>query len=378
MKIYLHPAQGFHEVGQRKNNEDFVYPALTGRESDEPGQLFLVCDGVGGAARGEEASRIACETLGQYLTGFEYVGADEVQAGLQRVEAQFDDYLASHPGAKGMGTTLTLLAFHERGATIAHIGDSRVYHLRDGAVLFRTADHSFVNELVRKRIITEAEARTHPKRNIVTRAIVGSHQAARADLTLREDVRAGDYFLLCTDGVWETLNDASLLEILSDATLGNREKMRKIARLCKRSAKDNYSAYLLSVAMVEGGSSPVWVEDKGESRSWNLTWPLLALGGLLLFNAAMYFYRPAAEEGSEAAVTVEESVGAELPRETVVNAIELDLSSVADTIRFEERVDSSRLDSLRGGTEEFEGEPNGETKLKIRPTNANELTPTKD
>ncbi|MEL6637166.1 MAG: hypothetical protein AAFR05_10485, partial [Bacteroidota bacterium] len=64
--------------------------------------------------------------------------------------------------------------------------------------------------------------------------------------------------------------------------------------------------------------------------------------------------------------------------ETVVNAIELDLSSVADTIRFEERVDSSRLDSLRGGTEEFEGEPNGETKLKIRPTNANELTPTKD
>ena len=121
------------EKGGRANNEDCVFPE---EEYTESGQrLFLVCDGVGGAERGEVASALACEAIRTYFDTF--LGdadptADFIQRALRYTETRFDAYLQAHPEAKGMATTLTLAYIGRQSITLAHIGDSRIYYIRHG------------------------------------------------------------------------------------------------------------------------------------------------------------------------------------------------------------------------------------------------------
>ena len=117
-----------------------------------------------------------------------------------------------------MGTTLTFLAFCTDGVLVAHIGDSRVYQFRRGqGVVFRTRDHSLVEDLIAAGELTPDEARTHPRRNIITRA-VQPHQESpvRATFRVLTDVRRGDLFLLCSDGVTEQLEDAAYFQIANE------------------------------------------------------------------------------------------------------------------------------------------------------------------
>lgn len=96
-----------------------------------------------------------------------------IAAAIAEAESAIDGYLGQHPSAKGMGTTLVLLHLHEEGATVAHVGDSRVYQFRAGAILFQTDDHKLVNDWVRRGLLTPEQAATHPNRNVMTRAIQG-------------------------------------------------------------------------------------------------------------------------------------------------------------------------------------------------------------
>ena len=133
MFITIDEPYAMTDAGSRPNNEDSVFPEPEG--VTEQNRLFLVCDGVGGAERGEVASALACESIDSYFNAFlenKEATPDFVKKAVSYTESCFDTYLSTHPEAQGMATTLALLYLGKNGATLAHIGDSRIYQFRRG------------------------------------------------------------------------------------------------------------------------------------------------------------------------------------------------------------------------------------------------------
>lgn len=237
------------EKGGRMNNEDSIYPPLETIGSDQ--QLFLVCDGVGGAEKGEIASALAAESFQTYFSAFldGEPTPDFIQKAVQYTETRFDDYVAAHPEAAGMATTLTMVHIGAGGITVAHVGDSRVYQFRGGHIRFCTEDHSLVNSLVRLGQITPAEARVHPQRNVIVRAIQGSSRPTEADVVLLDDIQPGDCLFMCTDGVLERFTDDSLSDIFARSTATETLK-DMVADGCRGRTRDNFSFYVIPIQNV--------------------------------------------------------------------------------------------------------------------------------
>lgn len=251
MKIFKPCA--FNEIGQRENQEDSLFPAVG--EATTESHLFLVCDGMGGHERGEIASSSVCDSFSEYLKD---IVPDKFNSGVFSKALTFaynelDNIDESYAKtAKKPGTTLTFVYLNDNGVFAAHIGDSRIYHLRQGKdnqvnIVYKSSDHSLVNELLRAGVITEEEAVNHPRKNVITRAMQ-PYLETRFKATPYEtsDVADGDYFFMCSDGVLETIDDKLLCEILAtDAT--DEDKMNKIKELCGDNSQDNHTAYLIHV-----------------------------------------------------------------------------------------------------------------------------------
>jgi|GEM_PF-1155538 len=246
-----------HEIGGRSNNEDHVIPAPN---QNEHCTAFVVCDGVGGKEKGEQASRIAAETLfKRFNKSSVFVSDTDVQDGLKDVEESIDNYLADHPSATGMATTMTLVCIHDQGITVSHVGDSRVYHIRDGHVLFHTADHSWVNEMVKSGVLTELEAIDHPRKNVITRAVQGSGKPARPDVALIADIQEADYLFMCTDGILESVSDHVLSGLCSGGNTPD-SIIAQIKIICSGTSKDNFSCCLVRIGKVNGAVSQEFAE----------------------------------------------------------------------------------------------------------------------
>ncbi len=250
MKIQIAPPLSLYERGQRSNNEDNLFPPSGTSSADD--QLFLVCDGVGGADKGEIASEIVCRAISGYFLQHAIKTSDTQIIGdaIAYAEAELERHKETAPNTARMATTLALLHLHENGASVAHVGDSRVYHIREGRLCTRTQDHSYVNELVKSGIITAEEAPKHPKRNVITRALQGSGSPVVPEVQLLEDLQAGDYFFLCTDGILEALTENELLDILGSAQT-DAQKLAKIREKCEAHSRDNFTAYLIRLQSVE-------------------------------------------------------------------------------------------------------------------------------
>lgn len=239
------------EKGGRNNNEDFIFPLS---ELANPGQrFFMVCDGVGGAEKGEIASALACDSFKTFFDTF-LEGNDPSEEFINRAvlyaESRFDEYVKLHLEATGMATTLTFLYVGTSGITIAHIGDSRIYHIRGGKILYATEDHSLVNSWVQLGKITKADAAVHPQRNVITRAVIGSEHSVNADVKLITDIQPGDIFLMCTDGVTECFSDEKLESLFSQGL--NAESFKDIiVECCADEARDNFSFYILPIQNVQ-------------------------------------------------------------------------------------------------------------------------------
>ncbi|MEZ5175120.1 MAG: Stp1/IreP family PP2C-type Ser/Thr phosphatase [Acidimicrobiia bacterium] len=191
----------------REHNEDSLYPAVAG--SSEGPELFMVADGMGGAVAGEVASRLAVEAATKEPAEDSIDPVERVKAGNAAVIlATEEDHSLS-----GMGTTLTMLRLDPDGSgVVAHVGDSRAYLLRDGELSQITTDHSLVGELVTLGKITKEEARHHPHRHLVTRALgLGPIAVDTTDLT----IQPGDRILLCSDGLTDMVPDAEIHDILA-------------------------------------------------------------------------------------------------------------------------------------------------------------------
>ena len=261
MKFRLYQPQAIHEVGRRKNQEDSIFPVLGTATSDS--RLFLVCDGVGGYEKGEVASATVVNAFSDYVKShcdLDSVFPDGMFSAA--LSAAYDALDAVGGESESlMGTTFTMLCFHRGGCLAAHIGDSRIYHLRPfssdtggdlkGAILYRSRDHSLVQQLFEMGEITYEEMKTSPKRNVVLRAM-SPHQEARskAELVHITDIRPGDYFYVCTDGMLEQMEDDTLLEILADKQTDDSQKCQQLLELTSYNG-DNHSAYLIHIESVE-------------------------------------------------------------------------------------------------------------------------------
>jgi len=207
--------------------------------------LFVVADGMGGHQAGEVASRISVKTL----AGRDHTTVDELVAGVTAANDAVWDHASSGPEFKGMGTTLTALAVIGDGRPprlgLVNVGDSRAYRLRGGDFVQLTEDHSYVAELVRRGQITEADAETHPYRNMVTRAL---GVAATVEVDRWEmSPEAGDVFLLCSDGLVNELTDPAILEMLVSHDDPTESAKQLISAANGAGGRDNITVVIVRV-----------------------------------------------------------------------------------------------------------------------------------
>ncbi len=231
----------------RKNNED-SYGYWEPEEDEEfgrKGRLAIVADGMGGYEGGQEASRLAVDTLVRVYG--EFGGEDPQQAlieGLQAAHEKIQQYGATHPELRGMGTTCTAAAIVGEALYYVHVGDTRLYLIRDGQITQVTRDHSYVGRLVEAGMISRQEAEIHPQRNILTAALGTNPELIMDAPGKPEALRKKDTLLICSDGLWGLVRDA---EILSAVEKGSAERAgRELIKLARdRGGPDNITVNIL-------------------------------------------------------------------------------------------------------------------------------------
>ncbi|MBD5356748.1 MAG: serine/threonine-protein phosphatase [Bacteroides sp.] len=244
----------FTEIGRKDNQEDYLYPT----NADATTKIFILCDGIGGHDNGEVASMTVANVLGNYLTSCSQIDIPTFETGLSKAYDALDSIDTNT--AKKPGTTMTCLCINDDSYLVAHIGDSRVYHIRPslfdketgrGGILYQSSDHSLVNDLLKAGELTEEEARDFPQKNIITRAMQPHLQKRyKADVYLFDDIEEGDYFFLCCDGVLEQLSNENLCEILANSELNDKQKLIAIKEICDGKTRDNYTCWLVPVDKV--------------------------------------------------------------------------------------------------------------------------------
>ncbi len=203
-------------------------------------RTYGVADGMGGHQGGETASRVAVQVLRSALQGKQ---PDEaaLRLGLQAANRRVYEMQRHDPALAGMGTTLTVLWEDDGSVLIGHVGDSRAYLFRDSDLVQKTDDHSVVGELVRSHAITEEAARTHPYRNVITRAL-GTDPMVQPDIQ-RMDKLLGDVWLVCSDGLHGVVERAKIWELLQ-AGVDESTADRLIELTLEAGAPDNVSLVL--------------------------------------------------------------------------------------------------------------------------------------
>jgi len=234
---------------QRENNEDsFGYwEPEEDQQFARKGRLAIVADGMGGYEGGQEASRIAVETVISFYEGF--TGADPQQVLLAAVAAaheQIREHGFAHPHLQGMGTTCTVLALVGQSLYFAHVGDSRLYLVRDGKITQLTRDHSYVGRLVESGLISKEEAENHPQRNILTAALGTTNDPVMDSPGRPEPLQSGDALVLCTDGLWGQVHDPEIRHAVESGT--PEEAGRDLILLAReRGGPDNITVEILRV-----------------------------------------------------------------------------------------------------------------------------------
>ena len=252
MKIEIKEPQWYWQKGNRENQEDALYPT----DYDEQHPFFVVCDGVGGNDCGEVASNLVCETFGEYMTiVFEKGGTLDIKTFEDVLTLIWEKLYDNRKISQTMATTLAFAAITSDGVFVAHIGDSRVYQIRPSeGIIFQTEDHSLVNELLKNKLITLEEVENHPKRNVITRCMNVQKNCRgydEATINIIRNVEAGDIFLICSDGVYDEIDDKNIAGILSEG-ISLSEKREKLAKSTVNS-KDNNTAILIEISSVEKG-----------------------------------------------------------------------------------------------------------------------------
>jgi PPM family protein phosphatase len=228
---------------QRQGNEDNYFVRSP---------LFVVADGMGGAQAGEVASEMAVESFDAGLP--DGSPADGLVQIIEDANRRIHERSRAEARRAGMGTTVTAAYVSEGEVTVAHVGDSRAYLLRDGDLIRLTRDHSLVGELVARGKITEEQAESHPQRSVITRAL-GPEPEVQVDVQIYQ-ARGGDLFLLCSDGLTSMVPEDRLKPILEGAGSLDRAGRELIAAANDAGGRDNITVVLFRLEEVKGAAEP--------------------------------------------------------------------------------------------------------------------------
>jgi PPM family protein phosphatase len=252
----------------REINEDcirFVQPGDS-EVVTKKGLLALVCDGMGGHSAGEVASNKAIDVISRVY--YEESGAPQIalKKAFNQASREIFEMSEKDEALKGMGTTCTALVLKNGSALAAHVGDSRLYLVRNGGIYVMTEDHSEVMEMVKRGLISLEEARHHPDKNVILRAI-GSHPEVEVS-TWDEPmpVREGDRFLLCSDGLYDLVEDEEIkTEIEKAEPQSACESLVALAK--ERGGHDNISVGIVTLKPIaEEQEKPVRETREMEAR----------------------------------------------------------------------------------------------------------------
>ncbi len=276
LKITLEQPLSFHQRGQRPNQEDARFPDTD--YPDPASRVFVVCDGVGGREKGEVASQTVARAIGDWTSGMSINHSFGEQTFKEMMVYVYKRLgLVANSENASMATTLTFACFNTSGVFLAYIGDSVICQARPGAgIIFHTVGHSLVNDMVRQGIITPDSAATHPRRNVITRCIRPLSDGAGAQpistITLT-DVKPGDVFMLCSDGVGECFTHEMLAEMLSDPNASLMIKARNIASECAMRCRDNNTGILIGIKAVEETNPLEQVEQGAPEKGRTMAIP---------------------------------------------------------------------------------------------------------
>ena len=236
MKLALRYA-ALSDVGRvRRDNQDSGYAGA---------HLLVVADGVGGAARGDIASSTAVEQLRRLDTPPGNDALEAVAGAIHRTHDRIAELVEEHPEIDGTSTTVTVALFDGTQLAVGHVGDSRGYLLRDGALTQLTKDHTFVQSLIDEGRITEEEARVHPHRNLILRAVDGVHEP-EPDVFVQE-LAPGDRVLLCSDGCSGALDDDQLAALLGSGPV-QQVSVDLVRAALEAGSSDNVTVVVAEVA----------------------------------------------------------------------------------------------------------------------------------
>lgn len=221
------------ETGKREINEDNL--------QFQSGKFYLVCDGLGGNGNGQIASQLVAETVKESL-----LKSKSIVEAVQEADKVLSSYKKKHPSTEYMTTTISVTEILDKGILISWAGDSRVYQFREGKIIYKTNDHTLVNEAVNKAVLTALEALFHPDANELTKSIKGAQNPVELGQILIEDIKENDHFFICTDGVIESWIDTDLETLFSESKSTN-EIIDELDKSCQIFSNDNYTAIVFQV-----------------------------------------------------------------------------------------------------------------------------------
>ena len=239
----------------RKSNQDsFAHPGAPGYEINEEqlerfGHLFIVCDGVGGHAAGDVASRIATShlmTRWYSEAHLELPDRERLSRFIIEANDEIFTHVLAHPQHRGMATTLVAMLVRGSRALVANLGDSRMYLLRGSSLRQITVDHSLVQEMYEQGEIPSSELRRHPYKHIISNAL-GFEADPRIDL-FELELQSGDLCLLCTDGLTDMLGDISIARILRSESSVEDKTTALVRKALDKGGFDNVTVIILVLA----------------------------------------------------------------------------------------------------------------------------------
>ena len=249
----------------REINEDsgrLVRPSDPAKLASK-GTLVVVADGMGGHSAGEVASQMAADVVSRlYYDSPEEPGV-ALKGAVEEANRRIHSAAAADESKHGMGTTCTALALCGATAYAAHVGDSRLYMLRESRLYQLSEDHSAVNEMVKLGIITKEQARTHEDKNVILRAL-GTTPEVEVSTVEAFGVRVGDQYLLCSDGLYDLVPDDEIASVLAGAEDVHAAGERLIALARERGGHDNITVGI--IAIMPEGTAAAEAQDAPTTR----------------------------------------------------------------------------------------------------------------
>lgn len=226
----------------RKINQDYVY--TTQEKIGNLTNLFIVADGMGGHAAGDYASRTAVNTMVSYIeNSFEKNSLKLLTKAVETANEEVFTEALFNRRLEGMGTTVVAVTFVGRYLQAINVGDSRLYVVSGNTIRQISVDHSLVEEMIRKGGIAREQARNHPDKNIITRA-VGVKKTVEPD-TYTEELKSGDYVLLCSDGLTNMVTDDEIKDIIVQSDDVSEAVKQLVEKANENGGRDNISAIII-------------------------------------------------------------------------------------------------------------------------------------